>query len=153
MKIPDTGKITSIAMIIGILIVLFVIYKILTGLGVIKSAAKKKLERDKAEALNELRTNPIFEPEYYKGKTYKSLGQNGATLLSQHLRTAMQGLGTDEEGIFATFGKLYNKVNVSELALGYAAQYKRYLREDLLSELSGKDLATLWNMIKQLPNS
>lgn len=152
MKIPDTGKITTIAMIIGVLIVLFVIYKIMSGLGIIKSPAKKKAEREKAEAVNELRTNAIFDPQYYKGKVYKSLGSNQTALLSQHLRQAMQGLGTDEEKIYATFGKLYNKVNVSELALGYAAQFKRDLQTDLLSELSSKEIAILWSLIKDLPN-
>jgi hypothetical protein len=66
---------------------------------------------------------------------------------------AMSGSGTDEELIYATFGKLLNKVNISEISLAYAAKYGRDLQSDLLSELNDKEILNLWSIIDKLSNT
>ena len=42
MQLPDSNKIMSAAYIAGLLLVLFFVYKILAGFGIIKTAKKKK---------------------------------------------------------------------------------------------------------------
>lgn len=67
MKVPDSGKIINIAMLLGMVVIMFVIYKILAGLGIIKTAAAKKADKDKAVAAEDLRTGDYFDPLYQKG--------------------------------------------------------------------------------------
>lgn len=152
-KLPDTGKVIQIAYILGFVIVLVIVYKLMSAVGLIKSPAKKRSQKEQAEALKMLRTDEYFDPNYYKDKKFKSIGANAANLYAQNLRKAVRGMGTDEEMIFATFGKLYNKANVSEVAAAYQSHYKRDLQADLLDDLNNKEVTTLMNIINGLPNT
>jgi hypothetical protein len=150
-KLPDTNKIISIAYIAAFILILFVIYKIMSAVGLIKTGKSKRADKEKAVAVDMLRTDEYFSPDYSKGKTFKSLGSNAANLYAQHLRKAIRGLGTDEEMLYTTFAKLYNKNNVSEVAAAYLAQYKNDLQTDLLNELTDKEVVQLMNIINELP--
>lgn len=154
-KVPElkTGQMITLAYFIGILVILFVIYKILGKLGIIKTAEKKEAEKNETEAVNELRTNDLFDPQYWKGKYYRVIGKDNANILAGRLRVAMQGLGTDEEMILTTFGKLKCKINVSEVTYAYAQLYKRDLRLDMIDELSDSEMNEVWQIIKKLPNA
>jgi len=154
-KVPELkgGQMITIAYFIGIIIILFVVYKILAATGLIKTQAKKKEEALKDAAVDTLRTDDIFNPEYYFNKKFQSLGNQYITAYSNELRKAMTGLGTDEEAIFVVFGNLKNKCNVSELAAGYKYKFNRNLKTDLLNELSEKDAATLIGIVNKLPNT
>ncbi len=151
-NIPDVGKIIPIIYIVGFILVLVIVYKLLSAVGIIKSAKKRKEEVLQTQAVNALRTEEYFNPDYYKYKKYKSIGANAANLYAQELRQAVRGWGTNEEKIFTTFGKLYNKVNVSEVADSYRTHYKRDLQADLLDDLTDKEVKTLMTIINNLPN-
>jgi hypothetical protein len=151
-KLPDTGKVIQVAYILGFVIVLVIVYKLLSAVGIIKTAKRKRSDKEQSEAIKMLRTDEYFDPTYYSGKKFKSIGGNAANLYAQNLRRAIRGIGTDEEMIYSTFGKLYNKCNVSEVASSYLLQYKRDLQADLLDDLTKKEIATLMNIINGLPN-
>jgi hypothetical protein len=141
------GQMLTIAYFIGILVILFVVYKTLKGLGLIKDAQKDA-------AVENLRTTDLLNPDYFKGKqgNFRSLGADAAMLHASELRAAMQGLGTDEEAIYAVFGKLYNKINCSELAATYLQGFGDDLQTDLLNELIDSEKQKLWDIIQKLPN-
>ena len=159
MKLPDTNKIIGIAYLVGIVIVLFVVYKILAATGLIKTAAVKKKLALKEQATENLRTSEVFNPEYYKTQKFKSLGENFAKQLAIDIHHAVNpsiftlGLGTDEELIYVTFGKMYNKCNISEVADQYKRKYNSDLQSDLLNELTDKEAVPLFKIINELPNN
>jgi len=153
MKLPDTNKIVSFAMLAGLLIVIFVIYKIMAAVGIIKTGARKRSDKEKVAAVEMLRTDEYFSPAYYKNKKFLSIGSNAANLYAQQIRKAIRGIGTDEELIYATFGKLRNKCNVSEVAERYFVQYGNDLQTDLLNDLKEKEIVNLMNIINGLPNT
>jgi len=151
MKVPETGKIISLIQIGAVLIAIFLIYKIFTGLGLIKTAAKKKAKAEQTQAEIDLRAMPYFDPMYLKDDTsYKPLGSQ-AMYYTKELRKAMQGLGTNEEGIYNIFTKLPSKKTISEIAVYYKTEYKKELIVDLLNELTDKEQLVLVNIIKKLP--
>jgi hypothetical protein len=152
MKVPDTGKIISLVYIAGFIIVLFVLYKIMSSIGIIKTGKRKREDQEKDAAVEDLRTEEIFSPDYYKNRKFKSLGSNAAGLYAKNIRKAIRGIGTDEELLYTTFNKLYNKCNVSEIAELYFKEYKNDLQADLLNELTDKETVALMNIINDLPN-
>lgn len=151
MKVPDTGKIMGMVYLAGFVIALFVVYKIMKGVGLIKSASKERAKAEQEAAVEMLRTDDYFSPDYYKGRKFKPLGSNTSNVYAQALRKAMRGIGTDEESIYTTFNKLYNKCNVSEVAESYFIQYGKDLQTDLLNDLGKKEVTQLMNIINALP--
>lgn len=151
MKVPELkgGQMLTLAYIIGILVVLFIIYKILGKTGLVETKEDKKEDA----AATEIRTLSYFNPLYLKDKltTYQKLGSIAKSYASQ-LRTAMKGFGTDEEMIYNTFGKLKTKENIAEVAMYYVAEYNSDLQSDLLNELNDKEMLILMNIINKLPN-
>jgi hypothetical protein len=147
------GQMLTIAYFIGILVILFVVYKTLKGLGLIKDLKKDA-------AVEDIRTSDYFNPDYYKDKSFQHLGEQAGELHAKELFNAMNGFGTDEEAIYAVFGKLYNKLNVSELSDYYRQQNAHWynfdlgkdLQTDLLNELNDTEKQTLWAIIEKLPN-
>jgi hypothetical protein len=152
-NIPDAGKVMGIAYLLGFVIVLVIVYKLMSAVGLIKSGAKKRTEKEQTEAIKMLRTDEYFDPMYWKDKKFKSIGKNAANLYAQNIRKAIRGMGTNEELIFSTFGKLYNKCNVSEVAASYFVIYNRDLQADLLDDLTKKEITDLMNIINGLPNN
>jgi hypothetical protein len=149
MKAPETGTVITVAYLLGFVIILFIVYKLMTKLGLIKSAAKKKEEKIEAAASKDLRAMKFFDTGYLKGKNYKSIGTAKETAAS--IRNALKGLGTDEEKIFSAFSKLPSKDSISEVALNYAVDYKSSMITDLLNELTDEEKVTLVNIINDLP--
>jgi hypothetical protein len=163
MNVPElkTNQLITITYFIGILIVLFVVYKILAGVGLVKTAAKKKELANEATAITEVQTADYWNPDLWK-----SAAQSGKLLPAQtvidyanSLRDAMAGLGTDEQAIYTVFGKLKYKVQISEIAGAYKAAYgfpwyikTDNLQNDLLNELSDAELAHLQELINKLKN-
>jgi hypothetical protein len=153
MKIPETNKIMSIAILIGIVVALFIIYKILAATGLIKTSAKKKEIVLGEKSIAQLREDEYFDPKFFMGKKYKSLGYNTSMKYANMLRKALRGIGTDEETIYLVFGKLFNKINISEIAAAYVTTYHSELQADLLNDLSEKDAIPLFKIINSLPNN
>jgi hypothetical protein len=153
-NVPElkTGQMMTIVYILALLIVLFIVYKVLAGIGLIKTGKRRRAEKEQEEAVNMMRKDEYWNPLYIQNKVYKSIGKNAAIEYASNLRRAMQGWGTNEERIFSTFGKLYNKCNVSEVALAYYVNYNENLQADLLNELTDSEVATLMNIVNGLPN-
>jgi len=151
MKAPETGTVITVAYLIGFVIVLFLVYRIMTALGIIKSSAKKKEKAAEAAASKDLRAMKVLDPLYLRGRgaTYKSIGN--AKEIAAAIRNALKGLGTDEEKIFAAFAKLPSKESIAEVALNYANNYKRTMITDLLNEMTDEEKVTLVDIINELP--
>jgi hypothetical protein len=155
-KTPDlkSGQMITIAYIIGMLIVLFIVYKILAATGLIKTVTKKRTEAEQKAAIEMARTDDYFDPMYWYDKTFKSLGKNAAEVYAQDIHNSIYGflkIGTNAEKIFSTLGKLYNKCNVSELATSYILQYDRDMRADLLNNLTKQHISDMMNILNSLP--
>lgn len=150
MKVPELkgGQMLTLAYFIGIAVILYIVYKFMGKIGLISSKESKK--EDKAAA--ELRSFPYFDPLYLKDKMKSYTKLPGADLYVVELRQAIKGAGTDEEKVYAVFGKLRSKENISELALRYMDKYNSDLHADLLGELSDSEMLTLMNIINKLPN-
>lgn len=151
MKVPELkgGQMLTLAYIIAILVILFIVYKVIGKLGLVDTKEDKK----KDEAAAALRTSNYFDPLYLKGNTsYKALGKTKATFYAGELRSSIKGWGTDEEKIYSVFGKLNSKENISEIALYYEHDFNRSLQSDLLNELNDKEMLILNNIINKLPN-
>jgi hypothetical protein len=161
MKIPDSNKIISLFYLLALLVVVFVVYKLLAGVGLIKTSASKKADIAKAAAVTDLTTDKYFDPEYFRTVTgYKGLTVAEATDRAKKLRNAMAVLGTDEETIFVIFANLPSKVAISEVANRYKAQYgfpwyikSDNLQADLLDELTAAEVQKLMTLINKLPIS
>lgn len=147
---PNVGKIMSGLYILAALVVLFVLYKVMTGIGLIKTGKKKREEIAKEENISDLRTAEFFNPNYGDTHVFGKLGLNAANLYAEKLHQAMRGLGTDEEMIYSTFGTLRNKGQISEIASQYFLKYKRDLRTDILNELNKKEVSILMDIINKL---
>lgn len=151
MNIPDTGKIMSIGYIAALLLILFFVYKILKGVGIIKSAAKTKAKAATEAAITDLRGVEQFNVSYLDNKRdYKSLDALAQTY-AEELRKAIRGLGTNEEAIFSIFSRLQRKENITEIATVYKNKYGRDLLTDLLNDLTDKEKAKLMTIINKLP--
>lgn len=130
----------------GILI-LIILDQVLKAVGLKKDKSDKKRE----EAVKEIRTNEFFDPLYYKGKAFSALGKSPADKYAKDIHNAVKGFGTDEEALYATFGKLKCKLNISEIAESYYSLFKADMLTDILNDLSEKELATLNSIIATLP--
>ena len=155
MKVPDLkgGQMLTIAYIIGILVILFIVYKVLGKIGLVKTVAAKKEEAAEEAAATSIRAMKQFQPLYLKDKlaTYKTLGST-AKFYAAQLMKALSGFGTDEETVYSVFGKLQSKDNIAEVAAYYLQDYNRSLQSDLLNELDDSELLTLTKIINKLPN-
>jgi hypothetical protein len=159
METPDSGKIINIAMLIGLVLVLFIIYRIMASVGLIKTSSSKANDVKKAAAVTDLRTEQYFDPEYFRSvSSYNGLTVEQANSYATQLRAAMAGFGTDEESIFTLFGKLPSKISISEIANRYKDQYgfpwytmSDNLQNDLLNELTPSEVETLMSIINKLP--
>jgi hypothetical protein len=150
MKVPELkgGQMLTLAYFIGILIILFIVYKILGKLGLIETKEDKKEDA----AASEIRSLSYFEPLYLKDKKDYIPLVRVAQFYAAQLLKALYGLGTDEETVYSVFGKLKSKENIAEIAMYYAKDYNRNLQADLLNDLSDSEMLTLTNIINKLPN-
>ena len=150
MKVPElkTGQMITIVYIAGFFIALFVVYKLLGKIGLIKTKEKKQREA----AVENLRGVDQFSTTFLQGKTdsYPKLGKT-AQNFAVRLRKAISGVGTNEEEIFSIFSQLKSKENISEVAVYYKAAFGNDLLTDLLNYLTNKDKATLMEIIDKLP--
>jgi hypothetical protein len=153
MKLPETQIISKVLYLIGGLIVLFLIYKIMTGLGLLKTRESKAKDILKENSLSDFRTMPEFNPVFKDKGIFVSIGLNAASLYAEDLHKAIRGIGTNEERIYTTFGKLKCKGNISEVASQYYLKFKRDLRTDILNDLTDKEIVILTGIINTLPNN
>jgi len=154
---PITGKIKIILYAVGGLIVLVLVIRFLRGS---KRRARQETKQEKKTVKAEIKNSATnlrgvkeFDPDFQLGKSFKPLSNNVADLYAENLRKAIRGLGTNEDIIYITFGKFYNKANISEVAARYYLKFKRNLLVDILSDLNDKEQKTLFDIIKKLPDT
>lgn len=153
MTIDTAGKTKLILLGVGLLFVLFFLNKILTMIGIRKS--KTRIEKDEAE--ESLNTMKYFEPGYYKKVPHKPLGETMAQHYAKDLNKAWKffrpTLTVNEDLIYSTFGKLGNKVQISEVAEQYYLMRSEDLRSRIMKELNRKEQVKLFNIIQSLPRT
>lgn len=151
MQLPDSNKLMSAAYIVALLLILFFVYKILAGFGIVKTAKKKKEKAVEEAAINDLRGVQYFTPDLLaNNQGYKGLSGQ-AQVYAETLRKAIRGLGTDEEAIYSIFSRLENKSQITEIATVYRSRYGKDLLTDLLNDLTDKEKAKLMIIINKLP--
>ena len=152
-SIPELkgGQMITIAYIGAFFIVLFIVYKLMAKVGLIKTIAKKKEEAKEEAAAVELRSMEYFNTTLISKApfSYVPLGQVAITK-AKELRSALRGLGTDEEAVFATFSKLKNRFNISEISLAYKEKYNDDLLIDILNDFNDEEKVTLIEIINKL---
>lgn len=156
MKLPETDVIMKGVYLVAALLVLFLVFKLLSGLGIIRTKKKKLKDIKKKESMSDFRTMDYFNPNYKDTHMFKKIGINKANDYAQRLKKALYpwvtfGLGTNEEGIYSIFGELDNKGNISEISSQYYLRYDRDLRTDILNDLKTKEIVTLTDIINKLP--
>ena len=154
MKVPTlkSGQMLTLAYFIGILVVLFVVYKILGAVGIIQTRKKKLRLASEEKAETALRATEYFDPNFLVGRMEGYAALNSvAAQHAQTLRNAIAGFGTNEEAIFAVFNRLKSKYNIAEVAYRYKYHFNRDLLTDLLDDLNDAEQVTLFNIINKLP--
>ena len=148
------GQMVTILYGIGIIVLLYIVYKAMQKVGLIQSRASK----EKAAAVQNLTTDAYFNPLYLQDKVgqFKALGANTATLYAQQIHHDLYyifNIYPDTDDLNVVFGRLFNKCNVAEIALYYTSQYNRDLQADLLYKLTIKsDVVNLMNIVNALPD-
>lgn len=148
MNVDKALQTKLILMGVGALLIVLFLNKILGMIGIRRSA--KRLEQDEAEET--LLTMPYFDPLYHTTQPHKELGDTAAAKYADELHKAVSFIGTNEDLIYSTFGKLGNKTQISEIVAQYYKKKKKDLRARLLKELNKKEQVKLYNIIKTLPN-
>jgi hypothetical protein len=151
------GQMITLAYFIGILVLLFIVYKVLQKFGLIKTSAEKKAEVQQQTAITAMRDEDIFDPFYVKdNKEGYTLLDTKADIYANDIHDSIYGFlkaGTNYEKIFSTFGKMKCKLNISETALAYTIDFEnRDMRADIMNNLSDQHIADLMAMIKKLPD-
>lgn len=153
MNIDKASTIKLILLGAGLLFILFFLNKIMSIIGIRKS--KTRIEKDEAE--ENLNTMKYFEPGYYKTVPHKPLGDTMAGQYAKDLNKAWKffrpTLTVNEDLIFSTFGKLDNKVQISEVANQYYLMRSEDLRSRIMKELNRKEQVKLFNIIQSLPRT
>jgi len=158
MKIPDSSKIINLATLLGLVVVLFVIYKILASVGLISTPASRKAAADKLAARQQLLSSEYFSPTYFHDHLgeYTSIGQDASYAYADRIYEALGSISsitTDFDAIQGVFLSLNCKTNISEVAGGYAVNHSAYLNKDLSDGLSDNKCLELMNIINKLPNT
>jgi len=97
--------------------------------------------------------NPSFLEEVKSsGKPFAEYKQDVLSQKAEILRSAIQGGGTDEDGIISVFRFFKSKTGVAQLVSFYNAKYSRDLKEDLIGDLGDGYLSQLGSIISLKPD-
>jgi len=140
------GMYKWIAIGIAAIALIWVIYKVLKSVGLIKTAGERQYTEDKNLAQSDIMKVDFFKPSYYKGKKVTKT-KAGAKLLAKQFNEAVRFYGTDESKLAAVIAQLRTKADVSFLNEAIIANYGYDFRDRLIDEL---DSAELLNVLRQL---
>jgi hypothetical protein len=157
MKTPTKDQVVVYIYIAGAVVAVYFVYRIMVKLGLVDTFQSKQLDKEKELALNQMRKGDYWRPEYYKTQRFTPLGAELAKEYANDLRKAVRGIGTDEEVIYTTFGKLNSKAQISEIAEQYRDSYIWWftgggdnLQADILDDLKEKEVLTLMDIINKI---
>lgn len=159
----------TFAYLIAGVIIIFVVYQTMKRFGLIKTFAQRKTARlvEKASREEKLKTGvekaekknieSIFsESDYFNPTLWKDqpasylMKTDVARAKATSIRKGIRYPGTIETLVFKAFRNLTSKYMVSQIAFHYAANYKRDLLTDLVSDLTKEELVSLYDIIKKL---
>ena len=133
---------------IPIIAVLFILTVVMRRIGLIKTKESKALDKK----ANNIVTTDVLNPSKYQSTyNFKRISPEILGTYVDDIHEATDGWGTDEATIYSTFKKLYNKLNVSQLAEAYRIKFGKDLRAVLVDELDTTELAKLDSIISSLP--
>jgi len=135
------------------IVVIIVLITVMRRVGLIKSGAEKKADKQEAKDMTALKTSQYFDPNNYKTgwNMTKLLPTDTAKLLAQEIEKSWGFLNDDEDRIYSAFRKINYKVNVSQIAEQYALLYKSDLLGVLLDKLHEDEILFIWNIIDGKP--
>jgi hypothetical protein len=159
MKAPElnTNQMMTIAYFIGILLVLFIVYKILNGLGLVKTAADKETAAAAQAAVSTLTVDQFFQPD----SSVTVLPDDTAAADVKSLQTALGAIFADQETVNVVLGGLPSKTAIKQLAALYHDNYSWFtdslfvtdnLQADILRRLSATKVKALMDIITNLPD-
>jgi hypothetical protein len=129
------------------LVILFALDQILKAIGL----KKDKADKDATKAAANLRTSEYFDPMFYRGKAFSSLGKSVSNQYAKEIKSALGLFNDNEEAIYTIFGKLKCKMNISEIAESYYELYGKQMLPSILANLSEKEMYILNDIINKLP--
>lgn len=145
----DKKNLIPLIYVIGLITVIIFLTTIFKRVGIFKS----KKTKDEEKKVQKLELSKLFDPLYSKGKAFKKVPKTQLQIYAKDIRKSVtKWTGTDEEIIYSSFAKLYNKLNISELAAVYYEEYEKDLRADIFDDLNDKEKAKLQTIIDNLPN-
>ncbi len=152
-----------------ILSMLLVVYLIMRKFGLIKKRTKedRQIESEKKKQTveaNELLTKVVkaeknvsqytpLNPDMYKTEVdaRRLITDEKALTYAKELDKALNSwwpFGDDEDSIYSVLRRLPNRTAVSQVANKYEVVADRGLRESLVSDLDGAELATVYDILK-----
>jgi hypothetical protein len=140
-------KIKIAAFLVIAVLVIIIVWRILGKVGLVKSKEAKQKE----SAVEDFNTLRQFEQGYSKGKTFAPLGKVVSDIYAKELYNAHGVLNDNEDQVYSTFGKLKNKMNISEVSDSFYNLYKKDLRA-YLGFLDPAEKTKLMGIINRLPN-
>ena len=135
------------------ILAVFIVYKILTGTGLIITT-DAKIENAKGEKINSI---DFFNPMKNQGAIFKRMGENQAKAKAVQIYKASNifqwGVPTTISipDILSIIGSLENKYQLSELAEQYYKLYDQDLRADVTYHMNDSQKAQLFDIIDNLP--
>jgi len=134
--------------IIAAIFVIIIVWRVLGKVGLVES----KESRQKKEAVENFQTSPYFDKDYYKNKSFKSLGAEPAKQYAKEIYNTHGVFNDSEDTLYSIFGNLKNKVNISEVAEQFYKLYGKDMKGYIANFLDDKEQAKLQTVISKLPN-
>lgn len=133
----------------AVVVIGFIIYKVLSSIGLIKTSKEREYAESKNTAQLDVMKLDYFSPSYYRGKKV-SITQAGINSLADKFYDAVKGWGTNEDELAGVFAALKYKTDVSFLAEAYLKRHGEDLRNRIISELDKTELVNLLYQLNDL---
>lgn len=132
----------------GLLVFLFVVYKMMQKFGLLKTEEAAQLEKDNQSASSSLE-NP-FSPRYFKsqpGKKIQLLKSAAAKKLADQIYNSIGNFYDDENSVYGAFRQLKYKTQVSQLADTFAKYHQADLFIYLERNFNEKEIKVIHNIV------
>lgn len=133
-----------------VIVILFVVYRVLKGVGLIQSAQEQKQEQQREQAVTATIWNPNLHTNYVsvgEKKPVYLLRKAERDELARKLWNAKGIFNDDEEAIYAVFRSLRYQTQVASIVLSFKELFNQDLVTWLKSVLSDDEFTTVLNII------
>lgn len=126
---------------------------ILEKLGIVSTAAEHQQEQQQQLALEQLRNQNYFDPDYYKQQSGALvLTVSAATRFAKIIYDAKGIINDDEAAVYGVFQAFKTKSQISFLSEIFFKTYKKSLIGYLDSFLNTNEIASIAKICNKLPN-